>query len=183
LDNTVALGERPRTVAFGDNETINVLDVKGMLDIDRYGRVFVDAAGPEQLYRDPELLRAEHNVGFLKRCVEGFRRVNLAAQASGRIYLRIESGVPVWIDPEALQAAIADADTRAGLAAVARAAIGGGGTGGSPQYLRPYDSSESGPDDAPRGDDLRGAAPDGAAGAADQRVQPTLGVWGTASTE
>ena len=116
LDNTVALGERPRTVAFGDNETVNVLDVKGMLDIDRYGRVFVDAAIPERLYRDPEVLRAEHNVGFLKRCVEGFRRVNFAAQASGRIYLRIESGVPVWIDPEALQAAIADADTRAGSA-------------------------------------------------------------------
>ena len=48
LDNTVALGERPRTVAFGDNETVNVLDVKGMLDIDRYGRVFVDAAAPER---------------------------------------------------------------------------------------------------------------------------------------
>ena len=27
LDNTVALGERPRTVAFGDNDTVNVLDV------------------------------------------------------------------------------------------------------------------------------------------------------------
>jgi hypothetical protein len=172
LDNTVALGERPRTVAFGDNETVNVLDVKGMLDIDRYGRVFVDAAAPEQLYRDPDLLRAEHNVGFLKRCVEGFRRVNFAEQASGRIYVRIEAGVPVWIDREALQAAIADEDTRAGLAAVSRAAIaGGGGWGGGtvrPQYLRPYDSS------APEAD--------GSTGAAEQRVLPTLGAWGPAST-
>ena len=90
--------ERPRTVAFGDNETVNILDVRGMLDIDRYGRVFVDAASPAELYRNPELLRAEHNVGFLKRCVEGFRRVNFAAQASGRIYVRIEAGVPVWVD-------------------------------------------------------------------------------------
>jgi hypothetical protein len=172
LDNTVALGERPRTVAFGDNETVNVLDVKGMLDIDRYGRVFVDAAAPEQLYRDPELLRAEHNVAFLKRCVEGFRRVNFAAQASGRIYARIEAGVLVWIDPEALQAAIADADTRAGLAAVSRAAIAGEAgwcdSSGGPQYLRPYDSS------APRAD--------ASTGAAEQRVLPTLGAWGTAST-
>jgi len=173
LDNTVALGERPRTVAFGDNETVNILDVKGMLDIDRYGRVFVDAAGPEQLYLKPELLRAEHNVGFLKRCVEGFRRVSFAAQASGRIYVRIESGVPVWIDPEALHAAIADEDTRAGLAAVSHAAISGtGGWGGSevaPQYLRPYDSSAS------------AAGADGSAGTAEQRVLPTLGAWGTQS--
>jgi hypothetical protein len=171
LDNTVALGERPRTVAFGDNETVNVLDVKGMVDIGRYGRVFVDAARPEQLYRDPELLRAEHNLGFLKRCVEGFRRVNFAAQASGRIYVRIESGVPVWVDPEALQAAIADQDTRAGLAAVSRAAIAGdggwGGSTGGPQYLRPYDSSSP--------------TPGGPIGAADLRVLPTLGAWGTAS--
>jgi hypothetical protein len=180
LDNTVPLGERPRTVAFGDNETVNVLDVKSMLDIDRYGRVFVDARGPEQLYRDPELLRAEHNVGFLKRCVEGFRCVNFAVQASGRIYLRIESGVPVRIDPEALQAAIADADTRAGLAAVAPAAIGAAGSGSraaagsavNPQYLRPYEASEPEP-----------AAPEAgsaAVGLTDQRVLPTLGVWGKA---
>jgi len=164
LDNTVALGERPRTVAFGDNDTVNILDVKGMLDIDRYGRVFVDAASPEQLYRDLEVLRPEQNVGFLKRCLEGFRRVNFAAQTSGRIYATIESGVPVWIDPEALQAAIADEDTRAGLAAVSRGALAGeggwsGDTGG-PQYLRPYDSS------APRAD-----------------VFPTLGAWGTASVQ
>jgi hypothetical protein len=162
LDNTVALGDRPRTVAFGDNETANVLDVKGMLDIDRYGRVFVDATRPEDLYRDPELLRAEHNLGFLKRCLEVFRRVNFAAQASGRIYLIIESGVPVWVDPEALRAAIADADTCAGVEAVARAAVSDGASETSPRYLRPYDSS---------------AAP---AGAADQRVQPTLGAWGMA---
>jgi len=181
LDNTVALGERPRTVAFGDNDTVNVLDVKGMLDIDRYGRVFVDAAAPGQLYRDPELLRAEHNVGFLKRCVEGFRRINFAAQASGRIYLRIESGVPVWIDPQALQAATADADTRVGLAAVAAAAFGDGrggasrGEDGSPQYLRPYETS------APEADAPAANPTLGAAGAADQRVLPTLGVWGTAA--
>jgi hypothetical protein len=181
LDNTVALGERPRTVAFGDNETVNVLDVKGMLDIERYGRVFVDATAPERLYREPELLRAEHNVGFLKRCVEGFRGVNFAAQASGRIYLRIESGVPVWIDAEALQAAMADADTRAGLAAVAPTAIGDGGAStsrsadGSPRYLRPYDASSPGV--------AISAAGAEAAAAEDQRVLPTLGAWGTAPAE
>jgi hypothetical protein len=175
LDNTVALGERPRTVAFGDNETINVLDVKGMLDIDRYGRVFVNAEGPEQLYLEPALLRAEHNVGFLKRCVEGFRYVNFAAQASGRIYLKIESEAPVWIDPETLPVALADADTRAGVAAVAPTVIGGrqSGTSGSPQYLRRYDSSAA---------EGEGEAVDGSPGSADRRVLPTLGAWGTAAS-
>src|ERR1035438_9786511 len=56
LDNTVRLGERPRTVAFGDNDTFNVLNIKGMLDIERYGRVNVDAPAPEFLYADRGLL-------------------------------------------------------------------------------------------------------------------------------
>jgi len=123
LDNTVPLGERPRTVAFGNNDTVNVLDVGRMLDIDRFGRVFVDAASPEMLYPDRGLLAAERNLGFLRRCVEVFRCVNFAAQSSGRIYLRIEGGVPVWIDPTALHAAFADSDTRIGVQALAGDAL------------------------------------------------------------
>lgn len=143
LDNTVPLGERPQTVAFGDNETVNVLDVRKMLDIDRYGRVFVDATCPEMLYRDRSLLAAEHNLGFLRRCIEGFRHVNFAAQASGRIYLRIESGVPIWVDPVCLQAAIRDPDTRAGVREVACGALDGRVSAiDRPQYLRRYGAGE-----------------------------------------
>src|ERR1019366_6624932 len=50
LDNRVALGERPRTVAFGWNDEMSVLDVKCMLDVERFKRVNVDASAPEFLY-------------------------------------------------------------------------------------------------------------------------------------
>jgi hypothetical protein len=136
LDNTVPLGERPRTVAFGNNDTVNVLDVARMLDIDRYGRVFVDATSPEMLYPDRSLLAADRNVGFLRRCIEGFRHVNFGVQSSGRIYLRIEGGVPVMIDPTALQTAFRDPDTRIGVQAVAGQALDGGvARADPPQYL------------------------------------------------
>jgi hypothetical protein len=125
LDNTVRLGERPRTVAFGDNNIFNVLNVKGILDIERYGRVDVDAAAAEFLYADRALLRPEHNTAFLRRCIGGFREVNFADQSSGRIYLRIESGVPVWMDADPLQSAISDPDTLSGLKAVAPSAVRG----------------------------------------------------------
>ncbi len=125
LDNTVRLGERPRTVAFGDNDTFNVLNVKGILDIERYGRVNVDASAPEFLYADRTLLNPSHNTGFLRRCIGGFRAVNFADQASGRIYLRIESGMPVWRDADTLQSAISDPDTLSGLKAVAPGALRG----------------------------------------------------------
>jgi hypothetical protein len=125
LDNTVRLGERPRTVAFGDNDTLNVLSVKGTLDIERYGRVNVGATAAQYLYTDRGLLAPEHNTGFLRRCIGGFREVNFADQASGRIYLRIQSGTPESVDPAALQSAIADPDTLSGLRAVAPGALRG----------------------------------------------------------
>jgi hypothetical protein len=157
LDNTVRLGERPRTVAFGGDDTCNVLSVKGTLDIERYGRVDVDAASPDLLYADRRLLGAEHNTGFLRRCVQGFRTINFADQATGRIYLRIESGVPVSMDGAALQSAIADADTLSGVRAVAPGALRGEvPDAGGPQYL----------------------SGEGAAGAA-----PTLGQWGGAARD
>jgi hypothetical protein len=117
LDNSVAFGERPRTVAFGWNDTLNVLDVKCLLDIDRYRRVNIDATSPEALYRDQSQLAPELNAAFLRQCVERFREVNFADASSGRIYVRIAGGVPEWADADVLRAV--DAETRAGLAAIA----------------------------------------------------------------
>jgi hypothetical protein len=169
LDNSVALGERPRTAVFGDNDSVHILDVRKMLDIDRYGRVFVHASSPDELYRDPAALAADRNVGFLRRCVERFRFANFASQRTGRIYLRMESGVPAWVDSGALQAALADPDTRAGLMAVAPAAVEGRVRAAEgPRYLRPYDASCAHSEEfgeSPRGADML----------------PTLGVWGQQS--
>ncbi len=123
LDNSVQLGERPRTVAFGTNRVLHVLDVKGLLGIERYRRVNVDATAPGQLYADAELLRPENNAGFLRQCVDRFREVDFADQATGRIYLAIEGGVPAWSDAEALASAFSDAETRAAILAVAPAAL------------------------------------------------------------
>jgi hypothetical protein len=123
LDNSVQLGERPRTVAFGSNRVLNVLDVECMLDIERYRKVNVDATAPEQLFASAELLRPESNAGFLVQCVRRFAEVNFADRATGRIYLSLASGAPVWSDREALEAAVADAQTRAGLLAAVPGAL------------------------------------------------------------
>jgi hypothetical protein len=123
LDNTVELGERPRTVAFGWNEAMTVLDVKALLDVERYRRIDINASAPEALFKDRSVLAPDRNTGFLRDCVERFRDVNFAEQATGRIYLRLTSGSPVGVDRETLERAAADPDTRAGLMAICPAAF------------------------------------------------------------
>ena len=122
LDNSVPFGERPRTVAFGWNDEINILDIKCLVDVERYRHLDIDATRPEDLYHDAGSLAAEKNVEFLRRCLERFPAVNFAEQETGRIYLRIESGRPAWAHPELLARALSDADARAAL----RAAVPGG---------------------------------------------------------
>ena len=125
LDNSVRLGELPQTVAFGTNSSLNVLHVKGILDIVRYGRVNVDATSPASLYVDAKLLAPEHNTGFLQRCISAFRQVNFADKSTGRIYLRIDCGRPVMVDREAFQQAVSDPCTHAGIWAVAPSTFAG----------------------------------------------------------
>lgn len=117
LDNSVRLPERPRTVAFGWNDTMNVLDVGCLLDVERYRRVSIGATAPELLYPDSTGLAPESNAGFLRQCIARFHEVNFADPGSGRIYLRVVDGRPAWVDREALERAILDADTRAALEA------------------------------------------------------------------
>jgi hypothetical protein len=119
----VRLGERPRTVAFGWNDTLNVLDVKSTLDVERYRRVNVNATAPELLYGDEKLLAPENNTGFLKQCIDRFPEINFADQDTGRVYLRMVAGKPVWADREALERAASNPDTRAGVSAMASAAF------------------------------------------------------------
>jgi hypothetical protein len=121
LDNSVKIGQPPRTVAFGWNNQVFVLDVKCMMDVVRYRKVDVDATSPDQLFSDAaeQGLRPENNTDFLLQCVRQMREVIFADQRTGRVYLQIEEGRPVWVDAEAMATAVADPHTRAGVMAVA----------------------------------------------------------------
>jgi hypothetical protein len=125
LDNSVPQGESPRTVAFGSNDVMNVLDVKCLLDVERYRKVNIGATSPAELFANQELLLPERNTTFLSDCVGRFREICFADQRSGRVYLKIVSGQVAWVDPEGLARAAADPDTRAGLDAVAPTALAG----------------------------------------------------------
>ena len=125
LDNSIPLGETPRTVAFGWNGEMHVLDVGGMLDIERYRKIHVEARTPREVYPGAAEMTPENNTQFLAQCIRRLPVVNFADRSSQRIWLRMEQGKPAWFDPAALAIAISDPETRAGIAAIAPEALRG----------------------------------------------------------
>ena len=118
LDNSVELGERPATIAFGWNGEMNILDVPGMLNIDRFGKVNIHAKGPDEVYRGHSLA-ARDNTNFLHRCVKLIPILNFAERHTGRVFARLEHGRWIWRNPTLLAQQLMDQDVRAALQAIA----------------------------------------------------------------
>lgn len=117
LDNNVAIEERPRTVAFGWNQDMVVLDVQVMLQIDRYRKVNVDAKRPSDVLDDASAPAAE-NTRFLERCARLIHSITFADGDTGRVYGRMEHGKWVWRDDVYLRELAGDADWVEGLRAI-----------------------------------------------------------------
>ena len=118
LDNSVAQGRPPRTVAFGWNGEMTILDIKSMLDIERFKKINIRAQTPAEVYAG-ENLSPEHNVDFLKRCARWIPIIKFADHETGEVYARVEHGKWAWRNERRFAAALKDADAKAGLLAVA----------------------------------------------------------------
>jgi hypothetical protein len=118
LDNSVPEGQPPRTVAFGWNGEMTILDVKSMLDIERFRKINIRAKGPEEVYRGKSFA-PECNTDFLRRCVRWIPVINFASYKTGAVYARVEHGKWVWRDDQDLACALNDPDTRVGLDVIA----------------------------------------------------------------
>jgi len=118
IDNSVPKGQQPRSIAFGVNDEMNILDVKYLLDINRYTKININAHSPGDVYPKDGSMAPEHNTDFLKECVQKISTVNFVDYSSGRIYAHIESGEIIWIDRELFSQALNDLDTKAGIQAL-----------------------------------------------------------------
>ena len=118
LDNSVAEGEPPRTVAFGWNGEMTILDIKRMLDIERFRKINIQAQRPPDVYANEDLA-PEHNIDFLKRCARWIPAINFADDETGQIYARLEHGKWMWRDERKFAVMLSDPEAKAGLLAVA----------------------------------------------------------------
>ena len=118
LDNSVADGSPPRTVAFGWNGEMTILDIKSMIDIERFRKINIQARQAADVYANTSLL-PENNVDFLKRCARWIPAINFADYETGYVYARLKRGKWVWHDKPQFDRALDNADARAGLLAIA----------------------------------------------------------------
>jgi hypothetical protein len=117
LDNSVEEGRPPRTAAFGWNGEMTILNIKSMLDIERFRKINIHAQKPEEVYIN-ENLAPESNVEFLKRCARWIALINFADHETGQIYARLKHGKWAWRDEERFADARKDPDAKTGLEAM-----------------------------------------------------------------
>jgi hypothetical protein len=120
LDNSVPEGQRPRTVAFGLNGSMNVLDLTCLLDIDRYRNINIEAQTRADIYAGRSSRYVAKNPEFLKQCLRRIPTIIFAEQQTGQIYARIVNGKLTHWNWRVYQRAVRDDDTRAAFESVAR---------------------------------------------------------------
>lgn len=97
LDNDVPKGERPRTIATGWNRRMNVYDVEGLLNIERFKKINVQASRPEDVYTEGADSPAE-NLEFLRQCIERLDQVRFINPNTGDRYGLIGRDSGAWWD-------------------------------------------------------------------------------------
>jgi hypothetical protein len=118
LDNSIPEGRPPRTVAFGWNGEMTILDIKSMLDIEKFRKINIRAKKPEEVYVGKNLA-PEGNVEFLKRCARWIPIINFADYETGLVYARLKHGKWAWRDDQRFACALNNPDSKAGLEAIA----------------------------------------------------------------
>lgn len=154
LDNSVAKGQRPQTMAFGRNGHLVILNPAGFFQIEFFRKINLHARSPGEVYPSGVAAEPEQNAGFLKACVERVPTVDLADSKSGHVYARFERGQLTHVEAGLLQHAIVSEPLRRGLEAAC-------------ESLGPWFSSEA---PAKLGDKPPAIPPEVA--------QQTLGAWG-----
>ena len=105
---------------------MNVLDVSGMLNVDRFRKIDVHATKPEEVYSSTGAMAPGCNLEFLTQCARSMAMLNFAERDSGRVYARFEHGTLKGVCPELLERALKDPDTRTAVLALAPHALEAG---------------------------------------------------------
>jgi len=96
LNNDVSKGQLPKTAAFGWNESMTILDLSLIQDVDRFRKVNVDAKHPDQVLETKD--ESASNTKFIARCIRSIKQVRFAEADTGKVIVEFENGKLVFVD-------------------------------------------------------------------------------------
>ena len=100
LDNSVAKGSFPELIARGTQGEMQIYDIGGIIDIERYQRINLLATCAQDVPAAAELLQTQNNLGFLRQCIARIPLIELVDRADEVCYLKIQSGSFSVVDAE-----------------------------------------------------------------------------------
>ncbi len=95
LDNDVPKGQLPKTIAFGQDQCMTILNIDSMCNIDRFKKVNIEATNAAQVLTGND--ESAHTT-FLSKCISRIRQVQFADTKTSEVYARFENGKLQWID-------------------------------------------------------------------------------------
>jgi len=98
---------------------MNILDLKGMLNIDRFCNINIEARSPEAVYVVPRTRDRRNSAQFLRQCVQRIPLVNLALQDTGEIYAQIRNAKLVAWNRDIFAEAVHDDNVRTAFELIA----------------------------------------------------------------
>jgi hypothetical protein len=119
LDNSVPKGTYPKTVAFGTQKEMNILNPLAFIDIERYQKINIKAKSPGEVYPDAEVLAVKNNLNFLTKCLSKIPAITFVDETTNEVYLRVQSGNFEVSSPRLFEAKLSDPETRETFQALA----------------------------------------------------------------
>ena len=110
LDNSVPKGTYPKTIAFGTQDEMNIVDCSVFVDIERYQKINIRARTPGELYPTGPRSSVKRNIGFLRQCIKKIPRVNFIDQATGKAYVDVRDGRFRLLDEDILASQLEDGE-------------------------------------------------------------------------
>ena len=115
LDNSVEQGMQPRTVAFGRNGGLTILDIERLMDIDKFRRINVDATHPDDVYIQEKNPSPQDNMQFLGQCIQRLDQVEIANFETGAVCARIKKQSTTEFDQREFEKTISNQPLRSAL--------------------------------------------------------------------
>ena len=108
LDNSVPKGTYPKTIAYGTQKELTIINPAALIDIERYQKINIKAKSPAEVYPDDSVLSVKNNCDFLKQCIKRIPQVRFIDQATGTTYIQTDNGVFEIVDSDVFTSVLED---------------------------------------------------------------------------